>query len=58
MKEKLLKKQSWDMIRLTNTNFETANFFGPIIEKIPEKEFETIISGIKLLNKEDAVKEL
>ena len=57
MKEKLLKKQSWDMIRLTNTNFETANLFGPIIEKIPEKEFETIISGIKLLNKEDAVKE-
>ncbi|NLK64289.1 MAG: hypothetical protein GX289_04265 [Tissierellia bacterium] len=45
------------MIRLTNTNFETANLFGPIIEKIPEKEFETIISGIKLLNKEDAVKE-
>jgi DNA-binding MarR family transcriptional regulator len=139
MKEKLLKKQLWDMIRLINTNFETAykpiveihglttmqsrvliginecdeptvgniskiidvsspnasnmckkleqegfihrmrglidervvilkltekgeqtllqinndlkNMFGPIIEKIPEEEFETIISGMKLLNK-------
>lgn len=139
MKERLLKKQLWDMIRLTNTNFETAYkpiveihglttlqsrvliainefeeptvgnvskiidmsspnasnlckklerdgfirrtrssrdervvvlkltekgektlhqintdlkiLFGPIIEKIPEEEFETMISGIKLLNK-------
>ena len=151
MKERLLKKQLWDMIRLTNTNFETAYkpiveihglttlqsrvliainefeeptvgnvskiidmsspntsnlckkldrdgfirrtrssrdervvvlkltekgektlhqintdlkiLFGPIIEKIPEEEFETMISGIKLLNKllsqlENAVKEL
>ncbi|HOK49708.1 MAG TPA: helix-turn-helix domain-containing protein [Sedimentibacter sp.] len=30
MKEKLLKKQLWDMIRLTSTNFETA--FKPIVE--------------------------
>ncbi|HHZ00991.1 MAG TPA: winged helix-turn-helix transcriptional regulator [Tissierellia bacterium] len=151
MKEKLLKKQLWDMIRLTSTNFETAfkpiveihglttmqsrvliainefdgstvgsisriieisspnasslckklekdgfivrerssddervvtlkltekgektlhqinsdlkNLFGPIIEKVPEEDFETMISGIKLLNKllselEKAVKEL
>ncbi|HOW22470.1 MAG TPA: MarR family winged helix-turn-helix transcriptional regulator [Sedimentibacter sp.] len=151
MKEELLKKQLWDMIRLTSTNFETAfkplveihglttmqsrvliainefdgstvgsisriieisspnasslckklekdgfivrerssddervvtlkltekgeknlhqinsdlkNLFGPIIEKVPEEDFETMISGIKLLNKllselEKAVKEL
>jgi len=30
MKERLLKKQLWDMIRLTNTNFETA--YKPIVE--------------------------
>jgi len=30
MREKLLKKQLWDMIRLTNTNFETA--YKPIVE--------------------------
>lgn len=45
---KLTQKGKETLIQI---NKDLKNTYGPILEKIPLEEFETIISGIKLLNR-------
>jgi len=47
----LLKLTQKGTDTLLEINRDLKNVYGPIIEKIPDEEFEAIITGIKLLNK-------
>jgi DNA-binding MarR family transcriptional regulator len=47
----LLELTHKGMETLLKINKDLKNIFGPIIEKMPEEEFEAIITGIKLLNR-------